>query len=894
MMRTKDETLAARCRGVGQSVREAVGWLEANAASLHTDTGGLAKELKRAGLAAAKLERAAGRKMCVGVFGPSQSGKSYLISALARRGTDPLMADFAGTEVDFIAEINPEGGKESTGVVTRFTVDKTAGLAAEHPIELRLLSEPDVLKILVNAYANDVAHDQEDEAGHDPKAILAAVEALAGRAGPAPTGAIGEDDVADLEEYCNERLIGAPRIKVLRRIGFWDRALALAPRLAPADRAALFAVVWDGIEAFTAVYRRLQDALAAVGHAGTVACGLEGLFRSDGGVHRRREDSIINVETLSGLGQGGGDPVSVAVPGKGTAKIARPELTALIAELRIVMRDKPFGFFDHTDLLDFPGARSRKAHPNDADHLMRSPIREELFLRGKVAYLFERYCAEQELTSMLLCMGPENMEVVSLPGLVFEWIRTAQGELPQDRDGRQNALFVVLTKFDTAFAQAAGKGTGASRWSTRLQTSLLKPFGGHPGWPLTWTPTKAFDNCYWIRNPNFRQDQIFDYTAATSLVETTVRADKTDFVAELRASFLDNEDARRHFADPAEAWDAAMRLNDGGIGLIARRLEPLCNPDLKHDQVASRLRRLAEGVVNRLRPFHFSGDLDTERRKKQAMIERVVTRLARCASRQLFGELLRSFHLDENDVYDIYLAAESPVHDGDDAAEAAPVPAAVIGSAVDTDDLMSELFGRPKGSGAPSASGPDTAPRDRPEHFAREVESFWTERLGQLGDSPHWLRYFGIEGEDVADLAQELMTAARRDELWRRIAQEVRLAAQFKDADKGALIWRQVIPVVTQVNDFVDWLGHGGPARREGTEVTLDGKTRRLFVPRPPVGAFPAIGAEAAAYDRGFYVDWLLALRHLVDDNVAYQAGANVNVAENARLGAVLDKLQLD
>ena len=42
----------------------------------------------------------------------------------------------------------------------------------------------------------------------------------------------------------------------------------------------------------------------------------------------------------------------------------------------------------------------------------------ELFLRGKVAYLFQRYDAEQDIASMLLCVGPSVQEVSTLPKMV--------------------------------------------------------------------------------------------------------------------------------------------------------------------------------------------------------------------------------------------------------------------------------------------------------------------------------------------------------------------------------------------------------------------------------------------------------------------------------------------
>jgi hypothetical protein len=102
--------------------------------------------------------------------------------------------------------------------------------------------------------------------------------------------------------------------------------------------------------------------------------------------------------------------------------LPRSEVTALIAELRIVISEQPWDFFQHTDLLDFPGARSREQIKDLPAFLETGDALQSLFLRGKVAYLFERYCAEQELTSMLLCIGPSNQEVKTLPEMVYDWI----------------------------------------------------------------------------------------------------------------------------------------------------------------------------------------------------------------------------------------------------------------------------------------------------------------------------------------------------------------------------------------------------------------------------------------------------------------------------------------
>ena len=132
------------------------------------------------------------------------------------------------------------------------------------------------------------------------------------------------------------------------------------------------------------------------------------------------------------------------------ATIDRSQLAALVAELTFPLPGKPWDFFETTDLLDFPGARSREMIPSlslleDAARLGR------VFLRGKVAYLFQRYNAEQEIAAMLLCVGPSNNEVQTLPEMVDGWIRQTMGGTPAERRTQRNSLFFVLTKFDSEF-----------------------------------------------------------------------------------------------------------------------------------------------------------------------------------------------------------------------------------------------------------------------------------------------------------------------------------------------------------------------------------------------------------------------------------------------------------
>ena len=162
-----------------------------------------------------------------------------------------------------------------------------------------------------------------------------------------------------------------------------------------------------------------------------------------------RSNSIIDVARLQGLNEPPTDMLTLVGAEGRKADLPRALVTALTAEITIYMREKPDDFFDHTDLLDFPGYRARYKFSDLRAALdSRKDMLKELFLRGKVAYLFERYREEKELTSMLLCIGPSTQEVQDLPQAVYEWICSTHGETPEMRASKAPALFFVLTKMD--------------------------------------------------------------------------------------------------------------------------------------------------------------------------------------------------------------------------------------------------------------------------------------------------------------------------------------------------------------------------------------------------------------------------------------------------------------
>ena len=79
-----DETLEGQCAAVATAATDGAAWIERNRDQMRAEAEIALRDLRRIGYVGRRLEAAARRKMCVGVFGPSQAGKSYLISTLAR------------------------------------------------------------------------------------------------------------------------------------------------------------------------------------------------------------------------------------------------------------------------------------------------------------------------------------------------------------------------------------------------------------------------------------------------------------------------------------------------------------------------------------------------------------------------------------------------------------------------------------------------------------------------------------------------------------------------------------------------------------------------------------------------------------------------------------------
>lgn len=847
------DALGARCRQTAEAALGAIEWVADNTQTVRPEAPALTREFRKHAAVARRLQAAVERPMCAGVFGPSQAGKSYLISALARAGTAPLVAEFEGVPdgLDFVRHINPEGGQESTGLVTRFSI-RRHGTVPGFPVALRLLSQTDLVKILGNTFFSDC--DLSEEETPDAEKIGALIAAARQAAEGRPVDTLTEDDVWDLQEYFEQRFKGVAHIKALQAAGFWAQTAEIAPKLNAQNRAKLFQLLWGEIEPFTRLYLSLHAAIEQLGFQTDACAELDALVMPENGAIRRRQDSIIDVNTLAGLGEeGGGGALQVATRAGRPVSLPRASVTALVAELAITMRDKPWPFFDHTDLLDFPGARSREIIPDVRRYLKQPGALEGLFLRGKVAYLFERYCADQELTSMLLCIGPSNQEVRTLPGIVKEWIDTTHGPDPETRAKNQTALFLVLTKFDAEFAEAAGQSESSeARWSARLNASLLGFFGKVHDWPFNWHPGRPFDNSFWLRNPNFKAKHILDYGPKPEELEIGIRKSEGARIARSREEYLANPNVKAHFRDPARAWDEAFRLNDGGVTYLAEQLSPVCNPEIKLGQIAARLANQRQAMRERLARYFVGGDLDAQRTQRLARAEEIIAALKACAGARRFAKLLSAVQVNDSELADVLYGVERDMTSG---------------------------------------ASVDVLGADREGRFADAIMSHWLERARSLAETPAMCRYFMIPEALAQDFVNELSVGAKRLDLRGEILQRIRESRNVRRR-LGESIAKPALLAAETLNRYVAWLGFEPGKGGERPEAGQGDARRKIFPPAQLVTGMPHLGETPERHDLPYFEDWFAAFRRLVEENSMDQGGQLVDIEQNKRLGELIGKLE--
>ncbi|MDO9617516.1 MAG: putative virulence factor [Pseudomonas sp.] len=895
-MSNSPEQLTQHWSAIHSGAGDAIRWINdvrRTAPRLDNEADDLILSLRRVRNTADRLGGVSNLPMTVGFFGLSQAGKSYLISTLAAGANGKLETDFGGSRLDFLTHVNPPGGgKEATGLVTRFSRTAKPG-PNDFPLELKLFAEVELAKVLANSFFNDF-NTEKVLYRLDESAIRQLLKELGKRRQLSQVPGVSEDDVVALWDYLQDNFPAS--ISGLAGY-YWPAAVELAPWLSLEDRSKLFSIFWGEIDELSEAYLSFAKTLSRLGNADRVFAPLDALVRqTDKGLSQA--DSIMNVDMLERLGRDSDKPVSVRPFSNGelqaAVELTLAQLAVLTAELVFPLVEPTSDpLFEQVDLLDFPGYRGRLS-VESLDDVRRAVSSDEaspvaqLILRGKVAYLFERYTDSQEMNVLIVCTPSNKQSDVTAVGPVLtRWIEKTQGAKPEERALRKPGLLWAITMFDMRITSDLDKGEDLLRlgWGSggMMKMTMLERFGQYT-WLQEWTDNQPFNNTFLVRKPRMK----VTFLDVLDGNEIGINTASQDSLTLMHNTFAEDETVQRHVHQPAQAWAAMLELNDGGMSRISQYLRGVALREVKLGRIREQLDEVVHLLDNRLGHWfqaEGAGELEKKRKIAQQIFEMIWPR------RVLLGELLQKMQLPDDLLRGLYLNAgedaAQPVTSEKTADGPASGGALNLGNDFASDDGFS-LFGdvpaAPTASNAVRSTGSDA-------RFAQAVLREWISHLRHLPEDVRLLTFLGFSKPAVEALVDELVTAANRLNLQERLLRTIVSTEQI-GTKREQLAGRQVLTAKTLLGDFIGWLGFIDMPLELRPDSRIE-HGAKLFQAPPAIapGRLPELTPQPLEHSRNYVGDWLVALSKVAEDNAGHSAGREITPEQNEALGKVLATL---
>ena len=561
------------------SINIGVDWAEKNLRD--SEQASVLNNLKNHRRVVRKTRDALNGKPVLALFGASQVGKSYMANNLLYNKDNLLLIhdQSSGEEIDFIKNINPEGkGNEATSTVTRFTIDKINDIKKK-PVKLKLFNVKDVILILSDGYFSDYI-----ENGERPNAekILKHLQYVSSLKSDEKQFYITDDDIYEIKEYLVKHFSKTINefLYSLNSTRFWDFLAATIQYVPIHKTVEVFSILWNYNQPINEVFGIAIQELEKLKFNKDANVDFSALLRDS------KDDvgnAIINVKTLSTFFENDGK-INVQIDAENSVDISSSKLCFLTSEIVLTvsqssLENRPF--IQKTDIVDFPGARSREELRDLSDQ-----SRIYMLLRGKVSYLFNLYSSNFLTNTLFVCMRTQQTNVSTMPRLIKQWIHENIGETDVERGlnlgDTPPPLFVIFTWWNTQlqYKEKTDNMNPLERiqkqFETRFYQEVIGTYDWHENWTIHQNQKKQFKNFYFLRD--FKESE---------LIYKSENGREVDFYSEPQGTFYDiyrNELVNYHkekslfFDNPELNFDEASEKNKDGSEFIIKNLLLFCGP----------------------------------------------------------------------------------------------------------------------------------------------------------------------------------------------------------------------------------------------------------------------------------------------------------------------------
>ncbi|WP_026716904.1 virulence factor SrfC family protein [Flavobacterium gelidilacus] len=634
---------------------ETVNWAEDNLK--YEEKNALILKLKNALNTFNKVSKNIDSKPVIAVFGGSQVGKSYLIKNLLSRKGQPFVIRNNDKEYDFLKDINPPGvGAESTGVVTRFTVDNEVKFQ-EFPIQIKLLSSKDILIIILDSFFLDLKKITDFVNSKD---LNLHIQKFESKFTNSKQNVLSEYDILELKEYFENHLSKHTIMFVgLNESRFFERIGKIISGFEYHEWTAIFEVLWNKNQHLSTLFSKLISDLKILNFDTVAYLSFKEVLRGEGEVlDVKRLKELYSCDKFTTIKKENGEEI----------KINLSLITALTAELVFSIPNElteSKEFLKNSDLLDFPGARSRLAiESEDID----DEIIPDMLLRGKVSYLFNKYSDDFNINNLLFCTNDKQLDVNEIPTLLFNWITKNIGASAYDRnnalkDANIPPLFVIFTffnnqlKFDTTndFEYTNDVQKLDYKWDTRFNRFFENEIVTQTkNWHVDWTKDKQnFKNFYLLRDFKYSTDSFEGFEEVGYEVE--IREERKTYLHKLKESFLNFKFVQNHFDSPEQNWNLATDLNNDGSELIISNLKQVSNNLTKTNHYINKLNNLVIDLRKELNNHLHSDDLNILRANSMKSVNEIQFSLNSILAKDInaFNKLIKQLSVKPVEVFNI-------------------------------------------------------------------------------------------------------------------------------------------------------------------------------------------------------------------------------------------------
>ena len=639
-----------------------------------------------------KLALAERENPAIAAYGKSQAGKSYLMSNILQKDGQPFLVTIDGKSYNFINEMNPiTKNTEATGVVTRFSSFKRNAerFSERFPIMMKALSVADITLVLCDGYFNDLG-DYTVPSGSEINELADGFYEKYKDMPEQPNAPMSEDDVLDMKDYFRKYINNAQAFYSRDSI-FFERIALIIRRVPVSDYPSIFSHLWSNESHLSQLFTRLMQTMRKLNFASEVYLPVEAVLH-----HGVNENTIMSVQCLNGLADDSQPRYTEAYLRNGdnytkVENLHKSEMSAICAEVvfriekdflessstydfemitdpataqRITQTPVQKAILKSTDLLDFPGARSRKKE--SVTTLEEGKILTTVLLRGKVAYLFNKYSEARVVNVLLFCQDYAQNDVTDLFSTLNKWVNTYVGKTPEERQRTLqicsgiSPLFYVGTKFNVDMeedqnASANEREAIDGRWFARFQKVLYGECFNADGveWVKNWTHSgEFFKNSYLLRDFKYSGEKTSKlyFGFATEGREQKLTIPKA-FYDTLRRSFIERNEVKMFFEDPAKSWDVATTINNDGALYIIENLSVVadCLSKARDAQFAQQLDDTRGKVLDVLEQYHVSEDTDEILQENIRKANAIIREMDFTCNEDnyFFGHLLQALQVSE-------------------------------------------------------------------------------------------------------------------------------------------------------------------------------------------------------------------------------------------------------